>query len=249
MKAGISITLLALASVACALTFQQPTPVAVEVSTATQAATTEAPATATDSFSPTPAPTDASQPFRPFSATPWADNVLLRSNPGYLFPKLGVLSQGTELRVLGHAPGNEWLVVQTTDGRSGWVFAKLIDLGGHDPAESPTIQPSGVQIVVGRVKDELQQPISGIQFALLQGSGSLAPRNDAVTDETGTFYAFMPADAAGSWLVSYTAVACTSNTMDPNCNCVNNHCGMPDPQRVDIVLPRPGDEILEFVWK
>jgi hypothetical protein len=187
--------------------------------------------------------------FMPFGVTTWVANALLRGGPGYLFPQLAILREGASLTVLGQSPGGEWLLVQTTDNRSGWVFAQLVDAGGSDLANVPHIQPPSVQVVVGKVTDLAGQPISGIQFSLVQGTGNGAPRSDAVTDGSGTFYAFMPLDAHGTWDVGFTAVSCKSNTMDSNCNCVNGVCGGPQPERVSLELPQQPPADLSFTWK
>jgi uncharacterized protein YraI len=188
-------------------------------------------------------------PFTPFAASTWAANVLLRTSPGYLFPQIAVLAERTSLTVLGRSPGGEWLLVQTTDNRAGWVFAQLVDAGGGNPAEAPLIRPPGVQEVIGVVKDEAGVPISGIQFSLVQGTGNQAPRNDAMTDQSGTFHAFMPATAQGTWDVGFTAVSCKSNTMDANCNCLIGVCGKPYPLLLSLTLPQASAAELLFVWK
>ena len=139
--------------------------------------------------------------------------------------------------------------MQTNDNRTGWVFTQLIDAGGADINTAPSIWPPAVQTLVGTLKDEAGVPISGIQFAIVQGAGVTAPRNDAVTDDTGTFYAFMPPESSGTWTLSFTAVACTSNTMDANCNCIAGSCGRPDPESISIVLPRSQEQPLEFTWR
>ena len=190
-----------------------------------------------------------STPFMAFQVTTSVDNALLRENPGYLFPQLAVLQQGSSLLVLGRSPGGEWLLCETADHRAGWVFGKLVTPGSGDVQEAPVIRPASAQVVVGTVRDQAGVPISGIQFSVIQGSGNNAPRNDAVTDTSGRFYAFMPADASGSWTVSYTAVSCTSNTMDSNCNCIGGRCGTPDPLSVTIQLPQSPEAMLQFTWK
>ena len=78
--------------------------------------------------------------FVPFTVTTWADNVFLRSNPGYLFPQLAVLRKDTSLQVLGKSPGAEWLLCQTSESRVGWVFAQLVD-GATGNLEG--LRPSG----------------------------------------------------------------------------------------------------------
>jgi uncharacterized protein YraI len=214
----------------------------VPLMTATQAPPTAVP-------TPTSTATALPTPYVPFTVTTWADNVLLRTNPGYLFPQVGMLRQGTSLQVLAKSPGGEWLLCQTSDHRAGWVFAQLVQSDRADFGSVPVIWPSSAQALEGRVKDQAGVPISGIQFSVIQGTGSRAPRNDAVTDASGMFYAFMPAEAGGQWLVSYTAVSCTSNVMDANCNCLAGRCGMPDPQSITVDLPTSQDAVLEFTLK
>ena len=53
------------------------------------------------------------------SVTVISATLNLRSGPGYNFPVVAVLSQGTNLLVLGNAPG--WLQVRTEAGQTGWV--------------------------------------------------------------------------------------------------------------------------------
>ena len=181
----------------------------------------------------------------PFTVTTWADNVLLRTNPGYLFRQLTALKKGTSLQVIGRSQGGEWLLVQTADNRSGWVFTQLVELQGRDLDAVPAVAPPDTLVVSGRVTDANGLPVSGIQFALVQGTGPNAPRTDAITDESGVFHAFMPRDSSGTWWVSYTAISCESNIMDADCNWV----GKPSPEGVYINLPQGATSILEFAWK
>ena len=205
---------------------------------------------------PTPAPTEVQTEiptaipasptaFVPFNVKTWADNVLLRSNPGYLFPKLARLDDGTVLRVLGRSRGGEWLLVQTPDNQVGWVFTQLVETETEDPRLAPEMSPPDTQLVTGQVRDTNGNPVSGIQFAIVQGTDPNMLRTDAMTDETGIFYAFMPTDASGTWWVSYTAISCKSNIMDADCNWV----GKPSPEGMYVELPRSTAEPLEFEWQ
>jgi len=202
-----------------------------------------------EAFTAIPTRTVAPEPFVPFAVTTWADNVLLRSNPGYLFPELGVLQQGTSLLVLGRTPGAEWLLCQTSENRVGWVFTQLVDMAAGEPGEAPFIWPPSVQVLVGTVKDHAGVPIGGIQFSIVQDAAVGKPRNDAMTDDSGTFYAFMPADTSGTWSVGFTAVSCKSNTMDADCNCRVGMCGSPNPESISVSFPRVPAEVLEFTWR
>jgi hypothetical protein len=203
-------------------------------------------------LSPTPpstaeptAPAPTATVFAPFNVATWADNVLLRSNPGYLFTRLAIMNDGTALTVLGRSQGGEWLLVKTPANQTGWVFAHLVEAQGHDLSQAPVVDPADALVVRGHVTDANGSPVSGVQFALVQGSGSNVPRTDAMTDESGIFHAFMPPDTSGTWWVSYTAISCESNIMDASCN----WAGSPFPEGVYVELPQGANSTLEFGWK
>ena len=184
--------------------------------------------------------------FEPFTATVWADKVNLRTNPGYLFDIRASLSQGTQGLVLGRSLGDEWMYVRVPSGVEGWVFAQLLE-SPIDLRDTPTIEPGPAQMVLGWVLTEAGQPVSGIHFAIVKGPGDKAPRTDAITGTDGRFYAFLPLSADGEWNIYYTAIACTSNVMDQDCNCLGGSCGQPYPSDMNIMLPL--GEPLYFVWK
>jgi hypothetical protein len=190
--------------------------------------------------------TPDSQSFSSYFVNTSADNVNLRTLPGTLFPVSRLLVKGTRLKVLGRSSGGDWLYVQTDEQIFGWILVPLVK-GGYDGGPPPVVVPQNVQVIRGQVVDLLGVPIRGIGFAITQGSGPKALRSDATTDNIGQFYAFLPISAAGQWMVSYLSVACTSNTMDANCNCVNGVCGRANPDSVTITLPSSG--ILQFIWK
>lgn len=193
-----------------------------------------------------PAPVQTSEPFH---VTTWADNVALRQGPGYLFLRIGLLPKGTTLTVLGKSRGDEWALAQTRDGRVGWIFIQLVEADAGKWSTLPYSEPLGAQLITGLVKDAAGVPISGIQFALTQGSGSLAPRTDAMTDTMGTFYAYLPANAGGQWYLSYTAIACTSNLMDAKCAPKDGVGGRPYPEGQYISLPLTASGSFQFTWK
>ncbi len=191
-------------------------------------------------------------PYVPYYITTSADNVVLRSNPGYLFDAEMVLKDGSQLLVLGRAPGNEWILVQypyalTGLDLVGWVYALLTTSNPVDLKSAPLFQPLDVQMVRGHVADAQGKPISGVQFAFVGGNSDNAPRNDAMTDDHGDFYAFMPPTYNGTWSVGYVALSCKSNIMDANCSCRQGACGKVVPDSINITLP--DSDVLNFVWK
>ena len=232
------ITLLVLA--ACS----PPTPVPVAVSQ-TPEASPALPATWTPSPPPTETLQPSATPFQPFEAKALADNLNLRANPGYLFDVLQMLAKDTPFQVIAKSPGGEWIFVELADGKTGWVFAQLIATD-QDLQQAPIREPENAQLITGTVKDANGQPINGIQF-MIQGAGSSAPRTDALTDDSGIFYAFLPASSAGKWYVSFTAISCTSVVMDKDCNCLNGKCGTVEPPLINVTLPQV--EPFEFLWQ
>jgi len=109
------------------------------------------------------------------------------------------------------------------------------------------VDPTDVQMVTGRVLDANGLPVSGIGYAIEQQSASKTLRTDAVTDASGTFYAYLPQHLSGIWTASHVSVACTSNTMDADCNCLNGICGDTYPESATISLST--SEPLTFTWK
>ena len=202
--------------------------------------------TVTTTSTQVPAFTPGSGSHPSFYVTTSADNVNLRTRPGTLFPVSRLLANGTRLQVQGRAPGGQWLYVLTDSNIYGWVLIDLVQ-GGHDGGPFPLVEPQDVQTIKGRLIDLSGVPITGIGFAITQGSGPKAPRSDAATDSSGQFYAYLPLSVSGQWQVSFVSVACTSNTMDANCKCLNGACGKADPDSQLITLPYNG--ILQFTWK
>jgi SH3-like domain-containing protein len=185
------------------------------------------------------------EPFSTYYVYTRAENVNLRTNPGELFTVSRVMRQGTRLQVLGRSPGGDWLNVMSDESINGWVKVAFVE-GGRDGPPPPVIKPQDIQLVSGSVLDESGKLVSGISFAIVQGNGSNQKRTDATTDETGWFYAYLPKHLNGVWTVDYVSIACTSNVMDTNCDCIGGVCGAPNPESVNVTLPT--DVPLSFVW-
>ena len=193
-----------------------------------------------------PSATTTMAPFVPFTVTTWADNVVLHTNAGHLSPKLGILADNTAVTLLGRAPGNEWLMVKTADNRVGWLFGKLVESGGPEFDSAPLMQPTGVLTVRGHLTDVNGDPVNGVQFSVVQAGVSEEIRTDAITDDEGYFYAFVPGDAQGSWWVSFTAISCDSRLMDATCS---NWSGEPEPKGAYVQLPGGSFSALQFLWR
>lgn len=169
-------------------------------------------------------------------------NANLRLNPGLLFQVSRVLPQNTRLNLMGRSPGGDWVNVRNDEGIVGWVSYWIVDMEVQIPPLQ-VVEPEDVILVSGTVTTELGTPVSGIGFSLTQGSR----RTEAMTNEEGKFFAYLPTTMSGTWTVNHVSVACTSNTMDVNCNCIGNNCGTAHPESATVLLPQA--EPLNFVWK
>lgn len=247
MKTRFVILLFILPLIPACAPIQTASPAPIDVPTATTSAPppTEPP---TLTAVPEPVSIPIQTPYVLFQVANTVENLVLRAGPGPLFTAKTTLAQNTRLTVLGIAPGGEWVLVITPFDNTGWVFTSFLE-ANPNLATAPLIQPPDVQLVRGKVTDAEGKPVTGIQFALIEGVGQPGspPRTDAVTDSNGVFYAFLPTTAAGTWTVSFTAIACTSNKMGPNCECPNGSCGRPDPEITTVALP--ASDMLTFGWK
>ena len=58
------------------------------------------------------------------------EQINVRSGPGTLYPKVGVLLAGQVIPAKGKSPGGEWILVDYpgTEGGTAWLYAPLVDL-------------------------------------------------------------------------------------------------------------------------
>ena len=207
------------------------------------AASATQPATAT--FTPIAIPDTATPPIAAnvrYVVTS-AENVNLRVNPGRLFKVSRVLAKGTRLQVLGSAPGGDWLNVISAEGIIGWVGLTFVDAGPDGLAES-VISPKDAQLITGQVLDVNGNPVSGIGITFFQNS----QRDDVLTDQTGTYYLYVPLTLIGTWGLQFSAISCESSVMDANCQCLGGVCGTTDPKEYAINFPLSTANY-NFTWK
>ncbi|GAP21129.1 SH3 domain-containing protein [Leptolinea tardivitalis] len=58
------------------------------------------------------------------------EQINVRSGPGTLYPKVGVLLAGQVIPAKGKSPGGEWILVDYpgVEGGTAWLYAPLVDL-------------------------------------------------------------------------------------------------------------------------
>lgn len=207
--------------------------------------------TATPEPIPQTAPTATAQPqpsptagaYSPISADITVDNFKLRSGPGFLFDAVALYDSNESVLIMGRTPGSAWYFVQTQDNRSGWMKAEYLEFGG-DAETIPFINPNDVQIVTGHVHtSESNQAASGIGVLLSPQSGYNGSNGDnTLSDESGTFYFYLPKRLEGNYFVELNGFNCTGNLVVGRCELPYN---MPIAQ--PISLPMPNGVTLEFV--
>ena len=185
-------------------------------------------------------------PFKPFQVTASEEKVNIRTNPGLLFDVQMMVEKDTPLTVIGRAAGSEWLLVENEKHKRGWVAAAFVK--SEIPIiQAPLVQPERVFVIQGRVFDQALSPVVGLKFSIAQVNESTNLHNEAVTDETGTFYAFLPVGLKDNWVVSYMVAVCSSPLMDPGCTCKKGSCGLAKPISVTLTLPQKSP--LLFSWQ
>ncbi len=218
-----AVFVMALSILACTLS-PMVSPPATQTPTATVRlpTLTHLPPTPTIYFSPspvpdTPEPPSATLPPPAFSAEVLGERLNLREGPSTLDTITGMVPKGVFVSLIGKAPGNEWVFVENTEGKTGWLSIKYLLLHGNldHLAELPI--PASY-VVEGQIVDSTGMAINGVDLAIYQGEGSNQQRTDATTDASGKFYAYLPLNAQGSWTVEVVGISCRSWIMDPNCH-------------------------------
>ena len=168
-----SLFLAVLALSACATTQELPTPTPTRLMrptftpTPAEAQAISAPnspsvvavvPTDTPTFTPIP-PTSTPTATATPTPTPKPEVVVqsrklnVRAGPSTLHPRIGQVSEGERLEVLGKTPDETWWEVRLSDGTQGWVYAKLVQPEGPinevqvaqnipTPPPTPTFTPT-----------------------------------------------------------------------------------------------------------
>lgn len=157
----------------------------------------------------------------------------MRSGPSMLHNIINQYRQGEIVRVLGRAPGNEWVKILAPDNKSGWMYITHLTLR-QDLELLPILEISESLVVKGKVVDASGIGILGIQVAVTRLGGAQRVRVDGTTLADGTFYAYAPAEYQGTWLASVVGIGCTSPIVDANCR----YAGVFYPvEGINLVLP------------
>jgi hypothetical protein len=98
----------------------------------------------------TPSPTATTAPVVMLSAAVNMENFALRAGPGRLFDRLEQYNEGATVNIIGRENSNNWVLVQTSDNRSGWMNLVGLDVSG--PLNSlPIFEVNNAIILHGHV--------------------------------------------------------------------------------------------------
>lgn len=210
--------LLAVLLVGCAKT-EHPTLIPSDIpSTAEPTATATLPEpTITNTPQPEPTLTPTPRAVGTFSATIPVNNLNLRSGPGTTYAILNQYPVDTQLSVVSRIPGDEWVRVQMSDGKTGWMSAQLLGLGDQT-AYLPMEDVTDSIMVTGRVIDSTGKPVNKVTIAVMQRLAESTLRTDAVTGEDGYWYAYLSKESRGTWEVQVAGVDCASWIFNETCN-------------------------------
>lgn len=103
-------------------------PIAPPIMLRPSSADAQLPTTASLTPSPTREPTPTATPRPLFVKS--LDFTNIRSGPGTDFDVVELLEPETNRRVLGRTPNAGWLLVETSNGESGWVSTAVVDIDG-----------------------------------------------------------------------------------------------------------------------
>jgi hypothetical protein len=162
-----------------------------------------------------------------------AATLNLRSGPSMLHNIISQYQQGEIVKVLGRAPGNEWVKILAIDNKTGWMFITHLTLN-QNVEILPILEITESLVVKGKVVDASGNGIPGIQVAVTRLGGAQRVRVDGTSLADGTFYAYAPAEYQGTWIASVVGIDCASPIVDANCR----YAGVFYPEEgINLVLP------------
>ena len=165
---------------------------------------------------PTPTAIPSPTAFIPVTGKVNVFSMNMRSGPSTIHEVVEIFSQGTGLKVVGKAPGDEWVFVEIAGAEPGWMYAPLLEMeAGLDAI--PTLNPEGCLLVVGRVEGSDGLPVGDIKVALFQVVGGIEKRTETLSDGEGNFYLYLPETSDGEWTVQVVGYRCASRIVEQNC--------------------------------
>jgi hypothetical protein len=198
--------------------------------------------TAEATAAPTQAPTSQPNPLLLIQAQVAFDNYLLRTGPGRLFDHVAMYDQGESVQIVARETGNNWVLVITADNRGGWMNIAGLQYEG-DIATLPAIVVTNAQILRGHVWNVDKTPADLIGVGLQPLTNTDPNLQEQVnTGPDGAWYAYLPINSKGQWVVGPNAYGCPKDVPTGQCSLVGTF-----PPAQTVTLPVSPDVWIEFL--
>lgn len=157
------------------------------------------------------------------------ESLMLRSGPSTVHPVVSRYTEGNLVSLVAREPGNQWVKVETQDNRVGWMLAQTLEIQGN-LADLQIEEVTGSIIIWGYIVDVEGAPVDKINVAVFQETAQEDFRTDAISNDDGLFYAYLPIDSAGVWYLGVVGIGCTSRIVDSSCH----YTGTFDPMQIEL---------------
>jgi len=165
---------------------------------------------ATQTREPTPTPPSS------FSATINANYALLRSGPSSMHQPILRYPYETTVTITGKATGDEWVFVQVPDQNTGWLSVQYLDL--EYPLSAVPVQAAAdTDLIYGIIQDSTGSRLAGVGISVCIDLCYQSHRTDAVSNQNGEFFAYVPNTTGDQLRVFVSSVDCWSSIMGPDC--------------------------------
>lgn len=202
---------------------------------------TQAPTAQLPTATPLPIPTPTTSPIVPIAAEVIFDNYQLRVGPGRMFDAVAMYETGDKVTLLARERGDNWVLVQTADNRSGWMNVVGLQFVG-DISPLPVLAVINAQVLHGRVWAVDNTPATKIGVSISRAINDTPDLQDnSPTNANGEWYLYVPLGFTGDWWVGPNSYSPESSAVDSAGNLIGK---LPDAQLVTI--PQAADVSIEF---
>jgi hypothetical protein len=202
---------------------------------------TQAPTAQFPTVTPLPLPTPTTSPIVPINAEVIFDNYQLRVGPGRMFAPVSMYDSGERVTLLTRERGDNWVLVQTADNRSGWMNVVGLQFVG-DISPLPVMAVTNAQMLHGRVWAVDKTPATKIGVSISRAINDTPDFQDnSPTNANGEWYIYVPLGFTGDWVVGPNSYSPESSAVDSAGNLIGK---IPGAQLV--TLPQVADFSIEF---
>jgi hypothetical protein len=243
---NILVLFAAIALSACSRSTPAPLPTATATYSPLILLPTQAPTAQLPTPTLPPASTPTPSAYIPIEAEVVFDNYFLRTGPGRMFETIRMYDTGERVTLLAREPGNNWVLVQTSDHLAGWMNVVGLNLIG-DVTPLPVFQVTNAQVLHGHVWTVNKTPATNVGVSIASVDDPNPLREDvSITNANGEWYLYLPTDYDGNWVVGVNSYGCASSAVDnpTSCALIGKF-----PGATAIVLPMNADVNIEFAFQ